>query len=106
MCLIKWKYFGKKMHRYWIVTLMVVARISCYDYDQDRLDEYSDEEDFESSSNQYTQQALKNFTANHTAVELKEKIERLLNHTVIEDDEDNDLSGNDGNVYFYPYETK
>lgn len=94
-----------------MLTLILVARTSCLDYEQDKLDEYSEEEDSESSSHQVGKPASKKYCVNYTDDGLKGKIKRLLNKTIIEEsDENNDLSGtqktNDGNVNFYPYETK
>lgn len=100
---------ANKMYLYWIVTLILVARTICEDYDQGTPEEYSDE-DSESSSKQDGKYALTKINANHTKHDLKGKIQRLLNKTIIEESEENNLSRNpkndDGNVNLCPYLTK
>lgn len=92
------------MYRYWILTLILVARTYCQDYDQDVPEEYSDEEDSESSSHEVGKYAPTKNNANYTADDIRGKIKRLLNKTIIqESDENNDVSRNlrsyDGNVH-------
>ncbi|XP_026318261.1 hypodermin-A-like [Hyposmocoma kahamanoa] len=96
------------MYLHWMLTLILVARTSCLDYEQDTLDEYS-EEDSESSSHQVGKPASKKYGVNYTDDGLKGKIKRLLNKTIIEEsDENNDLSGtqktNDGKNSAQPAE--
>lgn len=93
------------MYRYWILTLIIVARTSCEEYDQDMPDEYSDEDDSESSSHQDDKYAPTRNNANYTEDDLRGKIKRLLNKTIIqESDENNDVSRNlktdNGNILY------